>query len=588
MWVRMKPKSGAVHVARIDRKTAGKVYTYHFLRRSYREDGKVKHETLGNISALPEPVIEVIRRALRGDTLVGADDAFEVERSRPHGHVAATLGTLRRLGLEGLLGARPSRERALCVAMIVARVVAPSSKLATVRGLQQATLTSTLGELLGVDSANEDDLYGAMDWLLERQGAVEEALAARHLKDGSLVLYDLTSTYFEGRSCPLARRGHSRDGKRDKLQIVFGLLTDADGRPVAVEVFPGNTGDPTTVAAQVEKLRERFGLRRVVLVGDRGMITEARLRDDVRPAGLDWITALRAPAIAELTNTGTLQMSLFDERDLAEIQSPAFPGERLIACKNPALAEERRRKRLELLAATEKDLEKVVAATQRVKKPLQGQDQIGLRVGRVLGRYKMAKHFDVTIGDAELTYVRNEVRIAQEAALDGIYVVRTSVPKDTLSATDVVRSYKSLAKVERAFRSFKSVDLKVRPIHHRTADRVRAHVFLCMLAHYVEWHMREALKPLLFDDEEPAAGERRRTSAVAPAKRSEAADDKAATKTNREGQPVQSFRALLADLGTLARVRLRVAGSNQAFDRLSVPTPIQRRALDLLAVPTLA
>lgn len=585
----MSGRSSAVHVAKIDRKVGDRVYSYHVLRRSYREDGKVKHETLSNLSALPMHAIEALRRALAGDVVVSADDAVEVERSRPHGHVAATLGMLRKVGLEALLGSRPSRERDLCVAMIVARVVMAGSKLSTARGLQGATLKSTLGELLGLECATEDDLYGAMDWLIERQSRIETALAKKHLQDGSLVLYDLTSTYFEGHTCPLARRGHSRDGKRDKVQIVFGLLTDADGRPVAVEVFEGYSGDPTTLAPQLEKLRERFGLRHVILVGDRGMITEARLREDVRPTeGIDWITALRAPAIAELVSTGALQLSLFDERDLAEIRSPAYPDERLVACKNPALAEKRRCKRLELLAATEADLEKVADATRRARRPLRGAAQIGLRVGRVLGRHKMAKHFEVTFSETGFTYARKEVQIAEEAALDGIYVVRTSVPATTLGTAEVVASYKRLSKVERAFRCIKTIDLKVRPIHHRTADRVRAHVFLCMLAYYVEWHMREALRPLIFDDEDPAAGESRRRSVVAPAMRSEAADDKAQTRRNSVGDTVQSFRSLLDDLGTLARVRFRITGTDQTFDRLTTPTPIQRRAFDLLGVSTLA
>jgi hypothetical protein len=523
---------------------------------------------------------------VRGEALVPPDDAFDVIRSRPHGHVAAAVGTLRKLGLPGLLAAPRSRERDLVEAMIAARLLDPCSKLATARALGAETEESSLGESLGVADADEDALYAAMDWLLTRQGRVEQALARRHLTDGGLVLYDVTSTYFEGRKCPLAKFGHSRDGKRDKLQIVFGLLTNGDGCPVAVEVFEGNTGDPTTVPAQIKKIRERFRIARVVLVGDRGMLTDARLREDVRPIeGLDWITALRAPAIQALAAGGALQLSLFDEQDLAEITHPDYPGERLIVCKNPLLAEERARKRGELLAATERELATIAAATARAKRPLRGQARIALRVGAVLGRRKMGKHFTLEITDTRFRAARDEAAIAREAALDGIYVLRTSVAAERLPTAEAVRSYKRLAAVERAFRSLKTVDLKVRPIHHRTADRVRAHVFLCMLAYYVEWHMRRALAPMLFDDDDPAAGEAARRSVVAPAQRSPRARAKALTKRTEEGEPVHSFHSLLRHLRTIVKDRMRLKSDAAIeFDKLTTPTPLQQRALNRLGV----
>jgi len=556
------------------------------LRESVREGATIRKRTLANLSSWPAAQVDALRRVLRGETLVPAGDAFETLRSQPHGHVAAVLGSLRRVGLEGLIGSKRSRERDLVVAMIVARILEPRSKLATARGLGSETLHSSLGGVLGVDHADEDELYEAMDWLLSRQSRIEAKLAARHLAEGTLSLYDVTSTYFEGRHCPLARLGHARGGKKNKLQIVFGLLTEAEGCPVAVEVFEGNTGDPDTVAAQVRKLRERFGLRRVVLVGDRGMITSARIREDLKTApGLEWITALRAPAIRKLVDDGVLQLGLFDERDLAEITSPDYPGERLIVCKNPLLTEERRRKREDLLAATERELGKVVVATTRSKKRLRGQDQIGLRVGKVLGRFKMGKHFHITITDTGLHYERDEARIHREAALDGIYVIRTSVAAEALSSEDTVRSYKQLAAVERAFRALKSVDLKVRPIHHRKADRVRAHVLLCMLAYYVEWHMRRRLAPILFDDHDKQAGEAQRRSIVAPARRSPRAEAKARSKRTEEAEPVESFQTLLENLATIVKNTNRPrASQGPEFEVITTPTPYQQRALDLLGV----
>jgi len=582
----MARASGACHVAEITRTHRGRRYRYSLLRRTYRQDGKVKHETLGNLSRLPAATIALIRRAVRGDVLISPDDAFDVIRSRPHGHVAAVVGMARKVELPALLAPTRSRERDLVEALIAARLLEPCSKLATARALGAETEESSLGESLGVADADEDALYEAMDWLLARQARVERALARRHLRDGSLVLYDVTSTYFEGRTCPLAKLGYSREGRRDKLQIVFGLLTNGEGCPVAVEVFEGNLGDPKTLPAQITKIRERFGIARVVLVGDRGMLTEARLREDLRPIeGLDWITALRAPALQALAAGGALQLSLFDQQDLAEITHLDYPGERLIVCKNPLLAAERARKRADLLAATERDLAAITAATQRATRPLRGRARIALRVGKVLGRRKVGKHFTLEITDTSFRATRDEAAIAREAALDGIYVLRTSVEGDRLPTAEVVRSYKRLAAIERAFRSLKTVDLKVRPIHHRKDDRVRAHVFLCVLAYYVEWHMRRAWAPLLFDDDEKAAAEAERRSVVAPARRSPRAQAKALTKRTDEGEPVQSFPSLLRHLRTIVKDRMRLKSDAAIeFDKITTPTPLQQRALDLLGV----
>jgi len=592
------------------------------LRESYRAGGKVKSRTLANLTHWPAQKIAALRRVLadeprtpqtgaagRGAGQVGGGagevrrgaGGFEIERSLPHGHVAAVLGTLRRLGLERLLAGKRSPARDAVVGLIVARVIDPRSKLATARGLGGETAFTSLGEALGLTTATEDDLYAAMDWLLPRQPALEQALAARHLGEQTLVLYDVTSVYFEGRSCPLAHFGHSRDGKKDKRQIVFGLLCNAAGCPVAVEVFEGNTADPKTLTKQIEKIQQRFGLKRVVLVGDRGMLTQARIDQELRPKGLDWITALRAPAIRQLQQAGLIQPSLFDERDLAEITSPAYPGERLVACRNPLLADERARKRTALLAATEKALDRIVTATGRAKSRLRGQDRIGLRVGKVLDRYKMGKHFRLTITADAFAYQRDDEAIRAEAALDGIYVVRTSLPAETTATKgapaaefppqQIVRAYKGLAVAERAFRSLKTVDLKVRPIYHWSAERVRAHVLLCMLAYYVEWHLRQAWAELLFDDDDRAAGEARRTSVVAPAQRSPRAQRKAATQRTPaaaqtpQGWPVHSFQTLLADLATLAKNRVRFGGADAATLTIyTQPTPLQQHALNLLQV----
>ena len=582
----MSRASNACHVAEITRRHGERTYRYYLLRRTYRDGGRVRQETLANLSRLPASAIDVLRQSLRGRTLVDLEEAFDIVRSRPHGHVAAVVGTLRSLGVDALVARERTRLRDLVVAMIVARVAEPDSKLATARGLRAESLTSSLGHLLDLERADEDDLYEAMDWLLPRQEAIERALVRRHLCNGTLALYDVTSTYFEGRTCPLARRGHNRDGKKDKLQIVVGLLCEPGGRPVAVRVFPGNTGDPKTLAPQIAALREKFGLTRLVLIGDRGMITDARIEEDLRSTpGLDWITALRAPAIRQLVEQEALQLSLFDERDLAEVASPEYPGERLVACLNPLLREERARKREELLQATERALRKVAEATQRSRRPLRSQANIALRVGKVVGRFKMAKHFRLEISDTSLRYERDTDKIQQEAALDGIYVIRTSVPAGALPAEETVRWYKRLAQVERAFRSLKTVDLHVRPIGHRAADRVRAHVFLCMLAYYVEWHMRDALAPMLFDDDDPDTGEASRGSVVQPAQRSPRAKAKARTKRTADGQPVHSFRTLLEDLRTICLNRVRLLRAEGAeFDRITTPTPLQQRAFSLLHV----
>ena len=555
------------------------------LRESYRDGRRVKKRTLANLSKLPQPAIDVLRRVLRGEQLVNPDDAFTCVRSLPHGHVAAVLGTLQQLGLHTLIARGTSRLRDLVLALIVARVIDARSKLATARALTAESAVSTLGELLGLGDVDPHELYAAMDWLVERQDGIERRLAKRHLREHTLVLYDLTSSYVEGSHCALAQRGHSRDGKKGTLQVVFGLLCTAEGCPVAVEVFEGSTADPLTVASQVAKIRDRFGLQQVVLVGDRGMLTAARIREDLAGVeGLRWITTLRAPTIRKLVNAGTVTPSLFDERELAEVTSDEFPSERLIVCRNPLLAAQRQRKREELLAATEEDLEPIVAATRRENEPLRGAADIGLRVGKVINRYKMAKHFVTEITDERFTYRRNEEKIAAEQQLDGIYIVRSNVEPERFDAAQTVRAYKDLAKVERAFRCFKSVDLKVRPLHHRRADRVRAHVLLCMLAYYVEWHMRRALAPLLFDDHDPAAAEQQRTSVVAPARRSPAALAKAGRKRTEDDLPVHSFRTLLTDLGTLAANTMQVAGGDATFTLQTQPTPLQRRCFELLGV----
>jgi len=555
------------------------------LRESYREHGKVKVRTLANLSRWPEAKVEALTRALKGlpPTVDDLAAAFDVGRSLPHGHVAAVLGTAAQLGLEELIDPVASRRRDLVMAMLIAQVIEPGSKLAFARGLRPGTATSSLGEVLGVSRCDEDDLYAAMDWLLKRQEPIERVLAARHLVNGTLVLYDVSSAAFEGRCCPLGKIGHARDGVKGRLQIVYGLLCSPAGTPIAIEVFKGNTGDPKTLAAQITKLKDRFGLSRVCLVGDRGMITSARIRDELRPAELDWITALRAPQIKALVEAQALQLSLFDQHDLLEICSPDFPGERLVCCRNPVLAAQRARKRADLLAATEHQLQTIAAATRRARRPLRGKDKIALRVGKVIGRYKMAKHFHTDITEDAFSFARDQDTIAAEAALDGIYVVRTSLPADALADTDVVARYKSLADVERFFRTLGS-ELDVRPIRHRLADRVRAHMFLRMLSYYISWHMKQKLAPILFQDNDKPAAAAKRSSPVALAQRSDEALNKAGRKRTDDDYPVHSFTSLLADLATICANRIQPTDDLPAFTKTTTPTPLQRRAFELLGV----
>jgi Transposase DDE domain len=557
------------------------------LRESYREDGKVRKRTLANLSDWPAERVEGFRTFLRGGVVVPAgQEPFEVVRSLPHGHVAAVIGTIRKTGLDRILGPEGNRPRDLALAMIVGRIIAPASKLATTKGLDPTTASSSLGAILELGAVAYAEVYEALDWLLARQEAIETALAKRHLAGGTLVLYDVSSSYVEGRCCPLAKRGYNRDGKKGKLQIVYGLLCAPDGCPVAVEVFDGDTADPTTLGAQIDKLRVRFGLERVVLVGDRGMITEARIREDVAPAGLDWITALRAPDIKALAESGQLQLSLFDERDMATIASPDFPGERLVVCRNRDLAGERTRKRNALLDATKRQLAALKQRIERKRAPLRGRDKIGMAVGAVINRHKMAKHFDIEIDDDRLAFRRKQAEIAAETARDGIYVIRTSLPTEAMEHAQVVSSYKSLSRVERAFRSLKTVDLEIRPIYHWLEDRVRAHVLLCMLAYHVEWHMRRALAPMLYDDEEKEALLSGRSNPVTKAPRSDSARLKEGAHRTSDGLAVHSFQSLLADLGTLCLNTLVTAlNPNYEITVTTRPTSIQAKAFDLLGIP---
>ena len=553
------------------------------LRESFRENGKVRNRTIANLSHWPAGQIEALRHVLKGETPAAASSAFDIIRSRPHGHAAAVLGTMEQLGLPALLDESDSRLRRAVLALIASRILEPGSKLATSRALREETCHNTLGQSLHLGAINEDDLYEAMDWLVERQVTVENALAARHLEAGTLVLYDLTSTYFEGRHCPLAGYGYSRDERRSNLQIVFGLLSNGEGCPVAVEVFAGNTADPKTVAAQVQKLRERFQLERIILVGDRGTLTQKRIEEDLREhEGLQWITALRAPQIQSLVAQGAIQMSFFDEQDLAEITHPDYPGERLIVCRNPLLAAERARKRRELIEAAEKKLKELEAATKRKRQPVRGVEKISYLVGRALAGSKVEKYFHWTVTDTELNWQRDPERIERDAAVDGVYVLRTNLATEQLDCQQTVLAYKRLAAVERAFRSLKSVDLKVRPIHHRLAERVRAHVLLAMLAYYVEWHMRQALAPVLFDDEEHGG---LRSSPVAPAVRSEKAQAKALRKRTEENWPVQSFQDWLKDLATIVKNTVQPhLKSLPSFEVITRPTAAQQNALQLLDV----
>lgn len=548
------------------------------LREAWREGKKIKKRTVANLTDWPEEKIELLRRVLKGKLLVSPKEAFKIEQSLPHGHVEIILGAIKKIGLDTIIASKPCREKDLVIAMIAERLIHPSSKLATARLWH----TTTLAEELSVADADEDELYDALDWLLERQDRIEKKLAERHLANGSLVLYDVTSSYYEGHTCTLAKFGHDRDEKGKRI-IVYGILTDHEGRPVTVTVYPGNTGDPSTITDQTGKLKERFGLDRLVLVGDRGMITETQIAKIKDIPGMGWISALRSSAIRELAGQGRIQMSLFDTVDFAEITSPEYPDERLIACFNPLLAEERKRKRNELLDATEKKLAGIVRTVQRRTRTPLGKAEIGKKVGLTINAYKMAKHFMLTIEDGVFSFARNEESITQEEALDGIYVIRTSEPSP--SPADVIRNYKNLARVERAFRTLKGVDLLVRPIHHRTEDHVKAHIFLCMLAYYVEWHMRKALAPLLFDDEELPLSRKTRHP-VKPAEASVSAKKKKTMKLTSDGLPVQSFPTLLAALGTRCRniCRMVLDQKAPAFTLLTDPTPLQARASALLGL----
>jgi transposase len=575
----MAARGGAVHVATTKRVYKGKTYVTHLLRRSLRNGNTVTHETLGNLSHLPDHLIEIIKRSLKGETFVPAADAFKITRSLPHGHVEAVLKMIHKLGLDDLIASEPSRSRSLVVAMIAERLVFPSSKLANTRHWHD----TTLAEELEVGDANEDQLYDAMDWLLERQSAIEKKLAKRHLTDGALVLYDVTSSYYEGKTCPLARFGHDRDGKTGLPIIAYGALTDADGRPVAVQVYPGNTGDPKTVPDQVETLTKRFGLSRVVLVGDRGMLTQTQIDVLKKHPGLGWISALRSGSIRRLLADGLLVKNDLEAQRLAEITSPEFPGERLVACYNPQLAEQRRQKRQDLLAATQAELETLAASVAKSAKQPETAAEIGVRAGKIINHYKMAKHFTLTIRDGHLGWSRKQDAITNEEMLDGIYVIRTSEPADQLTAADGVRSYKRLALVEQAFRCLKGIDLLVRPIHHRTADRVRAHILLCLLAYYVEWHLRQAWEPLLFEDEELVV-DRCTRDPVAPARASESARRKKKTHTTPGGLPVQSFRTLMAHLGTRCRNTCLVSAdpNHTPFHQMTEADALQAEALRLI------
>ena len=558
------------------------------LRESYREGGKVRKRTLANLSKLPTETVDDLKILLKGGKAVeDLEETFKIIRSRPHGHVSATLSSLRKLGLHNLIDSSNSRIKRIVEAMIVARIVNPASKLATARGLDGETFFSSLGEILGLEGADEDELYSAMDFLLERQEDIENHLAKLHLKEGCLVLYDVSSTYLEGKACPLAKYGYNRDKKRGKLQIVFGLLCNDKGCPIAVEVFEGNTSDPKTFTNQIDKVRLRFGIERVVWVGDRGMITQARIREDLKDKeGLDWISALRAPQIKKLVEQSAIQLSLFDEQNLASISCEDYPGERLIACRNPLLAAERKKNREELLQATERELNKIVVATSRKTRPLTGEDNIGIRVGKVINKFNVEKHFIIEIKEDSFSYQRNHSKINAEATLDGLYVIRTSLEEETLSATDTVKAYKNLSQVEQAFRSYKTVDLKVRPLYLHTAERVKAHIFLCMLAYYVEWHMRELLAPILFDEDDWKTAIAQKDNIVSPAKKSDKAKAKAQKKRTPDNLPVHSFQTLLDDLATIVKntISTTIGSKSFVFEKITQPTTIQQRAIDLLGI----
>ncbi len=575
----MKSKSSGIHIATVNKKYKDKVYKCHLLRRSYREDGKVKSETIANLSMLPDEVLAVLKLSLSGESMVPARDVSKAVSTLPCGHVRAVLGMMQKLGIPELLASRDSRQRSLVLGMIAERVLSPKSKLGTVR----SWTSSTLGAELGIEDADADELYEALDWLLSSQPRIEKKLAGRHLSEGGLALYDTSNSMYEGHTCPLAQIGHDKDGRRGASIIGYGLLTDREGRPVAMEVYPGNVADPVTVTEQIIKVRARFGLEHVVLVGDRGMLTSARISSFRESSGMGWVTALRTGDIRKLVNSGALQLSLFDQVNLAEIESPDFPGERLVACFNPLLADERRRKRNELLDATENQLARLsLEVARRTQTPMTA-GEIGIKVGAILPRYKMAKHFNTQIADGTFTWSRKEESIRQEENLDGIYIIRTSEPADRISAADVVRTYKFLAQVEQAFRCMKGIDIRVRPIFHRTEDHVRAHFFLCMLAYYVEWHMRRALAPLLFQDEAVPA-DRQVRDPVAKPEASASAKAKKSRKTTPDGLPVHSFQTLLGHLATMTRITMRIGDTDATYDQYSQPTPVQQKAFELLGL----
>ena len=573
----MSKRGGPVHVVTTKRQYKGQEYSTHLLRRSYREDGKVKNETLGNLSHLPDNLIDMIRRSLRGEAFVAASERFEIASSRIHGDSDAVLLAMRKLGIASILSSRPCREARLVMAMIAARIIAADTKLATTRWWHSRTLVDELD----VADANEDDLYAAMDWLVERQDRIQRKLAGRHLKEGGMLLYDLSSSWYEGETCVLARRGYSRDGRKGTLQINYGLMTDENGCPVAVSVHPGNTSDSVTFMPEVARAREDFGISQIVVVGDRGMISQKVIDQLADEEGVDWITALRSTSIRKLIDNEVIQPDLFDERDIVEFTHDDYPGERLVVCRNPALATKRDHKRQDMLQATEVLL---AGLAERVAKGrLSGADEIGIAVGKVINRHNMAKHFLLDITEDSFTFSRDADKIATEAVLDGLYVIRTSLPKDRMDRDDCVRTYKRLAQVERAFRTFKSVDLRVRPIHHRVEHRVRAHIFLCMLSYYVEFHMREAWRELIFADEDQEAKLTR--DPVAPAKRSQAAMDKVSSRTFEDGSPVHSFRTVLSTLSTVVRNTCQLPGNcdpDACFDMITTPNNVQRRARDLI------
>jgi transposase len=556
------------------------------LRESFREDGKVKKRTLANLSCLPVNVIEGLRILLAGGkALPAVQDIFSVLRSWPHGHVAAVLGVMRSLGFDRLLSKAGDRMRGLIMALVACRLLEPASKMATARMLDPESAVNSLTEVLSLTDVNEDDLYSAVDWLAQQQPNIEKTLAGRHLDNGTLVLYDVSSSYVEGHCCELAQRGYSRDGKKGTLQIVNGLLCSADGCPVAVEVFDGNTADPKTLTVQINKLKERFHLAHVVLVGDRGMITQTRIDQDLKPAGFDWISALRGDAVKRLFALESFQLSLFEERDLASISSPEYPGERLILCRNPELRKHRAAKREELLCATESALSKIAQRVQRAANPLSGKEKIGLAVGKVIEKYKMSKHFELSIEETSFSFQRKVEQIAKEAALDGLYIVRTSLPAPAISDAQTVSAYKSLSQVERAFRALKTTSLEIRPIYHWRAQRVRGHVLLCMLAYYVEWHMRKKLAPLLYDETDHEAAEALRDSPVSKAQRSPAALRKEKTGRTEDNLPVLNFRGLLNHLSAYTLMRAATASSKgHTFLMYSEPTPLQKKAFELLHV----